>query len=404
MAFQTKHSVLNSDYNKQIFQNIYLFRTFGKSTAINQMKILYDHQIFSSQPFGGISRYLCSLMQEFQKPDSGIEFTVPLFFSNNNYIHEPGLYPDLNYFFRNHNFRGRDRIIEFINRRKVISYMGKNKQQVQVFHPTYYSPYFLDYLGKIPYVLTVHDMIHERFEHLPARDKECRDKAAAAGRAAAIIVPSESTRQDLIGFLGTPPEKIHVIHHGFTQIQQNLNCPELPEKYFLYVGQRKYYKNFPLLLKAFAETVAADSKVMLLCCGGGAFTPEENAWINQLELSERVMQRSFTDGELFHVYHHAAAFVYPSQCEGFGIPVLEAFGCTCPAILSDIPCFREVAGDAANYFNPDSAAELSNLMLAMLNSENLRNELRLKGRKRLESFSWQKAAGATAEVYRKISS
>jgi len=272
-----------------------------------------------------------------------------------------------------------------------------------IFHPTYYSPYFLDYLDKIPYVLTVHDMIHERFEHLPAREKECRNKAATVKQAAAIIVPSQSTKQDLIEFMGTPSEKIHVIHHGFTQVKQNSTSPELPEKYFLYVGQRKYYKNFPLLLKAFAETVPADSGVILLCCGGGAFNHEENAAINQLELSGKVLQRNFTDGELFHVYHHAAAFVYPSRCEGFGIPILEAFDCNCPVILSDIPCFREVAANAASYFNPDSTEELSCLMLEMLNSEILKDELRLKGRKRLESFSWRQAAAATAEVYGKIS-
>lgn len=366
------------------------------------MKILYDHQIFSSQPFGGISRYFCSLLQEFTKNDSGIEFTVPLLFSNNSYIHEPGLYPDLNYFFRDHNFRGRDRILEFINRRKVISYLHKNKPQVQVFHPTYYNPYFIDHLDKIPYVLTVHDMIHERFENLPSRDKECRDKAASVKHAAAIIVPSESTKQDLIHFLGTSSEKIHVVHHGFTQVKQDSARPGLPEKYFLHVGQRKYYKNFPLLLKAFAVTVSSDSNIVLLCCGGGAFTNEENILINQLGLSGRIMQRNFTDGELFHVYNQAAGFVYPSLCEGFGIPVLEAFGCGCPVILSDIPCFREVAGDAASYFKPDSAPELSALMREMLNSEILRNELRLKGRKRLEAFSWRKAAAATTEIYREL--
>jgi glycosyltransferase involved in cell wall biosynthesis len=62
-----------------------------------------------------------------------------------------------------------------------------------------------------------------------------------------------------------------------------------------------------------------------------------------------------------------------------------------------------VAENAASYFNPDSASELSSLMLEMLNSENLKNEIRLKGRKRLESFAWQKAAAATAKVYREIS-
>lgn len=366
------------------------------------MKILYDHQIFSSQPYGGISRYFCSLMEEFQKPDSGVEFAVPLLFSNNSYIHEHGLYPQLNYFFRNHNFRGRDRILEFINRRKVISYLSKNKSQALVFHPTYYSPYFTDHLGKIPYVLTVHDMIHERFENLPSRDKECSDKAASVKQAAAIIVPSASTKQDLIKFLGTTPEKIHVIHHGFTHFQQDSTSPELPEKYFLYVGQRKYYKNFPLLLKAFAGTVTAVPKVTLLCCGGGQFSGQELAEMELLGLSGKVIQCNFTDRELFHVYHQAVAFVYPSLCEGFGIPALESFGCDCPAILSDIPCFREVAGDAASYFKSDSAPELSNLMLEMLNSESLKNEFRLKGRKRLEAFSWRRAATATAEVYRQI--
>jgi glycosyltransferase involved in cell wall biosynthesis len=112
------------------------------------MKILYDHQIFTSQKYGGISRYFYEL-----DAISDIQYEIPLLVSNNHYISDKKFvnYIDL---LSNKQFRGKIRIFNYLNKPNTIL-----KLKQQKFDPTYYDPYFLKYLGNKPFVLTVHDMI-----------------------------------------------------------------------------------------------------------------------------------------------------------------------------------------------------------------------------------------------------
>lgn len=123
------------------------------------MKVLYDHQIFSSQMYGGISRYFYELIREVSGIKT-IECAVPLLFSDNNYISSKDIVNHIK-FLPKKRFRGKNRILNFVN--KFYSNSELKKQNYDIFHPTYYDTYFLKNLKNKPFVLTVHDMIHHTF-------------------------------------------------------------------------------------------------------------------------------------------------------------------------------------------------------------------------------------------------
>ena len=162
------------------------------------MKILYDHQTFTLQKYGGISRYFYELIKYFKKKKD-IHIDVSLFFSNNHYISEK---KDVNHmqFFPNNEFRGKQRLMLPIN--KMISIMSIKQQDFDLFHPTYYDPYFLKYIDKKPFILTVYDMTHEKFNgmFLP-NDKTTQNKRLLCEKASKIIAISQSTKNDLIEVL-----------------------------------------------------------------------------------------------------------------------------------------------------------------------------------------------------------
>ena len=138
------------------------------------MKVMYDHQIFSTQVYGGISRYFIELMKKIEKDDE-IKYDLPLKISNNYYLKQLSniFYTS---FFLNYEFKKKVRIINYFN--KIISKNVISKQNFDIFHPTYYDPYFLEYIGHKPFVLTVHDMIHEIFPEIFPETFSLKDKTA----------------------------------------------------------------------------------------------------------------------------------------------------------------------------------------------------------------------------------
>ncbi|MBU4024291.1 glycosyltransferase, partial [bacterium] len=159
------------------------------------MKILYDHQIFTSQKYGGISRYFYELVLEFSD-SQGVDCEIPLLVSNNHYISDKKFvnYVDL---LPNKQFRGKIRIFNYLNKPNTI--LKLKQQKFDVFHPTYYDPYFLKYIGNKPFVLTVYDMIHEKFSDMfSPTDKTTEQKRLLVEKATKIIAISQSTKKDLI--------------------------------------------------------------------------------------------------------------------------------------------------------------------------------------------------------------
>ncbi len=355
------------------------------------MRILYDYQCFT-QPSGGVSRYFSEIGRRIAlRPDAQVD--IPVLFSSNVYLDHPRkLFPKLQ-------FHGRGFVTNLVHRSYMRRYLAASKGGYDLFHPTYYDGYFLPYLAGTPYVVTVHDMIHELF----ARSFDDAQRASAEKRrlveqAARVIAVSENTKNDLMKVFAIPDEKIAVVYHGNSLRYDNEEPPAFGD-YLLYIGARNRYKNFAFMLEAL-RGILKGFGLRLVCVGGGAFLPEERTLIRRLGLEREVAHTSVvSDGRLASLYHHAAVFVYPSLYEGFGIPLLEAFGCGCPVAASSRSSLPEVGGDGADYFDPEDAESIRTTVARLLDDKARRESLVARGSRRLRRFSWDEAARRTYEIY-----
>jgi glycosyltransferase involved in cell wall biosynthesis len=365
-------------------------------------RILFDHQKFTTQRYGGISRYFANIVDHIR---AGNEFECisGVLYSDNQYLADRcGVFNNaLSDAFFSTDFGKRQ--LYRLNQQYCISLLKKN--QFDVFHPTYYDPYFADYL-KRPLVTTIHDMTYERLpEYFWAKDPLPRQKRISVERADAIIAISETTKSDLLSYLpATDPEKVKVIYHGIDPaVPADVQRPAwLPHDYLLYVGDRGGYKNFYLLLESFREVSVAYPGLSLVLTGGGEPGTGELEAIIRYGLEGKVVHRNVTDSELLALYQNAAIFVYPSLYEGFGLPILESFRAGCPVLLSDTPCFREVGADAAAYFDARSSESLRYEIRRLLDSATERELLRKKGYSRLMEFPVHRQIRQTFDLYQSL--
>ena len=352
------------------------------------MRVLYDFQAFL-QVHGGVSRYFAELMAALSEID-GFEARVPVMFSDNEYLGQ-----GLPFLTRRH-FKGKERIMAAFN---TLQASRTIRDSFDVFHPTYYRPYFLEAL-KRPFVITIHDMVHELFSPGYVRDDgTSRWKRVLCERSSRIIAVSANTKRDICDLLNVPEEKIVVVPHATRM--RFAGGPRLHEKpYLLYVGSRSGYKNFPAFAEA-AATVLPRFGLDLLCAGGGRLTREEKEILRSHGLMSRFRHfLSPRTPELASLYHFASGFCYPSLYEGFGLPILEAFACDCPVAASSVASIPEVAGQAAEYFEPRCAESIAAAIQRVIGCPSRACELRAAGRARLEAFSWRDSALKTYSVYR----
>lgn len=365
------------------------------------MKVLFDHQIFTAQKYGGISRYIFELIKRLKVVEK-INVDIPLLISNNNYFTK-----DHNFIFKflflDRKFKGKQKIVTVVNQFNTIKQL--KKQNFDLFHPTYYDPFFLKHIHNTPFVLTVHDMIHEKFDTMfSSNDSTSRNKKVLIEKASKIIAVSESTKRDIIEIYGLDESVIKVVYLG-NSLVYNPNVVvdvDIPKKYVLFVGSRRKYKNFDKFVNAIHEVLLNDKGLFLLCAGGGKFDSDEINSFSKLKITGQVFQYDLNDLNLAHFYKHAELFVFPSLYEGFGIPVLEAFACGCPLVCSNTSSLPEIAGNAAEYFDPVDEKSIKEAITNVLNDEKLRNRLIQDGNERLNFFSWEKTALQTAEVYKSI--
>jgi glycosyltransferase involved in cell wall biosynthesis len=255
----------------------------------------------------------------------------------------------------------------------------------------------------IPRVVTVHDMIHERFrQQFPDADVSIEWKKDAVSRAAHVIAVSHNTKRDLVELLGIAPEKVTVVHHAALPPVERPPHPVGPARYVLFVGLRDGYKNFDLVLKAYASASSVRQDYALICCGGPRFCRAELATMAALGVGDRVMHRSCSDLELAGHYAHASVLVYPSLYEGFGIPVLEAMAYGCPVLASDRSSIPEVAGDAALYFDPTQPEDLRTKLDRVLGDPALAGSMSEQSRANARRFSWDRTFEQTLDVYRML--
>ena len=380
------------------------------------MKVLFDHQAFTFQHFGGVSKCFCELIRNL--PDN-VNYSISIRQSANIHLRESNLVAEIETvkydkqkYLQDFKFPGRHRVwddvllkfplfkpAEKINK-EYSKYVLKHENW-DIFHPTFFDPYFLEHIQNKPYVITVHDMIAELYPHLHlTRQKDYKRKVVS--RASAIIAVSENTKQDLCKILNVPEEKVHVIYHGGPLPQKVSERPTIEGKYFLYVGNRNGYKNFGKTVAAFVELHKQYQNIKLVCTGH-SFSSPEIMMFKQYKIEDNIIYIRPTDEELKNLYSYALAFIYPSDYEGFGLPILEAYAQGCPVLLNNKSCFPEIAKDAALYFDTNNKLSLVEVMREVMNfTSEQRMALLKKEHERLSFFSWKNSAIQLSKVYESI--
>ena len=236
-------------------------------------------------------------------------------------------------------------------------------------------------------------------------------------RAEKVITVSQFTKQELLEHYKTRSDKIAVIYNGYNfhtyrsinnteKVKAKLDKYGLETPYILYVGRLEKKKNIPALIEAFgaAKMENKDFSFKLVLVGGADFGYDEiKCLVEEYNLdAEVIMPGWIKEADLPYIYNGANSFVFPSRQEGFGIPVLQALGCGIPVAASYITPLREVAGDAAIYFDPYDVDSMARTIQRVAMDERLREELSGKGRERAKKFSWEKTAKRTLEEINKL--
>jgi glycosyltransferase involved in cell wall biosynthesis len=378
------------------------------------MRIAIDYTAAIRQG-AGIGNYVRSLVDALLAQDSRNQYT--LLTSGRPTLEHP--FPQAK------NVRGRSIIIpdRYLNilwyRWRLPLYATFFTGQVDIYHgPDFVLP---PINSKVHKVVTVHDLAfveHPEFyvPQLAAYLNKVVPEAVAAADIVAAV--SNATSQTLIEHLKTPHEKITVIPNGIRPYFRRITDPillsatrhkfGLKHPLVLGVGTLEPRKNHLGLIKAFhkAQSAAGNKPrpAMLALAGGpGWLYDETQQLIAKLKLENKVrFLGRVTELELITLYSMADVFVFPSFFEGFGVPLVEAMACGAPVITSTTSSLPEIAGDAAVLIDPYNTGQIARAMLQVLESEQLRDDLRQKGYARAQYFTWPKSASKTLSVYQRL--
>ncbi|MAE71808.1 MAG: hypothetical protein CME06_15225 [Gemmatimonadetes bacterium] len=234
--------------------------------------------------------------------------------------------------------------------------------------------------------------------------------------ASKIVAVSNKTRDDIVSLYPDGGDRVVVIHNGIDACFRPLAIPSaralllhrygIPDRpYVFFVGTRRRKKNLCALLDAFMSLSDSDCRdhqlVLAGIRGAGGREIEDAARSPELRGAVHVLGY-VADDDLVCLYNHAKVVVYPSLFEGFGLPPLEAMACGTPVLASSGGAIPEVVGDAALLFSPDRPKELADALKRILRDPELRCDLRRRGLRRAQLFSWERSAGSYMELYREL--
>ena len=261
-----------------------------------------------------------------------------------------------------------------------------------------------------PLVLSIFDLIHLRYPEEYSRIHPLYYRLVVrrlVRSARAVVTLSEASKRDLVALLDADPERVHV-----TPLAAEARfAPQPPEAIarvraehdiaapaLLHLSNYRRHKNAEGVARAFARLRREGSAASLVLAGNPP--PAFRAWLAREGLDDGVRVLGHVDdADLPALYAGARAFVFPSRCEGFGLPPLEAMACGTPAIVSNVSSLPEVVGDAALLVDPEDPEALAGAMADLLSSDALHADLSARGRARAALFSWERVARETRAVY-----
>ncbi len=262
-----------------------------------------------------------------------------------------------------------------------------------LFNPCNIGPIF-----KINQAVTIHDAsvfaIPKSYTFL-FRMKYRTVYKILAKTAKVVFTDSEFSRGELQKYCRIPDEKLSVVHAGCDHMERIVPDPSIFQRkdigdkpYILAVGSNAMHKNLSILGEI-SKHLDVDIDIVI---AGGEYLP----WFSKSSANgtrEGVKKLGYvTDEELKALYQHAAAFIFPSLYEGFGLPPLEAMACGCPVICAKIPVLKEVCGDAAMYFENGHPKELVKRIQTLINNVSLQQVQKSEGIKQSSRYKWEISA------------
>jgi glycosyltransferase involved in cell wall biosynthesis len=285
----------------------------------------------------------------------------------------------------------------------------------------YHTPYpVLPMLATCPSVVTIHDCVNLTFpQYAPGRLARLSQRVrmwSAARRSTRILTVSESSKRDILRFLGVPESKVSVIPNAIDErygtppthdeVQLVRERFQLYGEFLLYAGNIRPHKNLDRLIEAFhhlRESSRFEHLRLLIIGDEISKYPTLRRAVHRHKLHKHVRFFGFVpDRTLAVLYRLATVFVFPSLYEGFGLPPLEAMASGTPVVTSNISALPETVGDAALLIDPYDASAIAEGLRQALTDQELRARLIASGLARATSFSWDASVRRVREIYAEV--
>lgn len=324
----------------------------------------------------------------------------------------------------------------------ALDFSDQNLDRFDLVHYTTFHPYFLTVPANLEakVIITIHDLIQLIYPdvYVPGIKGRLnlRKNKSRLRRVDAILAVSQTTKKDIVRYLGVDQEMVRVVYEApkniyyptedQTKLQEIKKKYRLPNRFVLYVGDVNYNKNLSTLIRATKK-----AKIKAIICGKQAGSLQDliddisilsgprdylrylrgkthPELVHYQELRELLKQDHVEtlgfvpDQDLKFIYNLADVYVQPSLYEGFGLPVLEAMSCGTPVIVGKTNALVEVAGDAVLIVEPTDVKEMSSAIKKVIYDQDLRKVLSEKSIDQVKQFSWEKTARETIQLYKQI--
>lgn len=361
------------------------------------MRIVLDLRIFGPQ-YGGLGRYNQQLLLNLAKQDHTNQYIVLV----------KKMSSDLPVIPANFSWKLCPYHWYSLQEQIFLPFILKKLKPDLVHFPHFNVPIF--YGGK--FIVTIHDLIMTKFPSIRTSTlnrfvfifKRLAYQLTirrAIKKASKIIAVSKFTAEDIKHYFHlnkNQAEKIKVVYEGLTPIKdtQEIN-DDLPEKFFLYVGNAYPHKNLEFLMTVFQQFLQTNPDFYLVLVGTHNYFYQE---LEKLAPQHVIFAGFIGDKKLAVYYRQSQAYIFPSLYEGFGLPPLEALAHQVPVLSSSASCLPEILADAALYFDPQNKQDLLAKMQRIIIDEDLKKQLNINSVKILAKYSWEKMTQEIIQCYK----
>ena len=343
------------------------------------MRIIYDDIIYSLQKSGGGSVYWTEIIKRFK------EYSEHYVYDN---AHENFFYDDANL--------PQPHILSsnFLPIKRYFNVKLKHHNLPFIFHSSLYR---LCRNNNAINITTVHDFTYEYYRKDWKSNFHKNQKKNSVINSDGVICISENTKQDLLKFYPEFHGRIKVIYNGYSTDKYFFNPNVQKTKNILYVGARTDYKRFDFAI----ELVSLLPECQLIIVGGGSLNRNEKNLLNQKLLNRYLKKDNVSDEALCELYNSAFFLCYPSEYEGFGIPIIEAQACGCPVVCQPKSSIPEVVNGTAVFINSNDLNG-SILNIRQLFNSAFYKDIQFKGLANAKRFSWDKCANEVKSFYEEV--